>query len=140
MKKNKKWLEYIKLRTGFTLLELIVVMAIIAILAAAGMASYAASQRQARDSRRKADIQAIHSALEQLYNCSTPQAYPGGLVSPMVCPDGTVVMQLVPDDPQGGSYNYALNGTGGYLLQATLETPTGNDPADPDHYTLINAQ
>lgn len=49
---------------GFTLVELIIVMAIMAILAVIGSANYFNIIRDTRDSIRKADLYAISTALE----------------------------------------------------------------------------
>ncbi len=50
---------------GFTLIELMVVVAIIGMLLAAGLASYTSVQKTARDGRRIQDVKAIQDALEQ---------------------------------------------------------------------------
>jgi len=55
------------LRNGFTLLELLVVLAIIAILIAIGVAAFSAAQLRARDAQRKSDLKTIASALENYY-------------------------------------------------------------------------
>lgn len=52
---------------GFTLLELLVVLAIIAILTAIGTVSFTAAQKRARDSQRKSDLKVIASALENYF-------------------------------------------------------------------------
>jgi len=49
---------------GFTLIELVVVVAIIGILAGIGIATYSSANKKARDGKRKADIESIRSALE----------------------------------------------------------------------------
>jgi prepilin-type N-terminal cleavage/methylation domain-containing protein len=49
---------------GFTLIELMVVVAIIGLLLAAGLASYTSVQKTARDGRRIQDVKAIQDALE----------------------------------------------------------------------------
>lgn len=49
---------------GFTLVELLVVIAIIAILATVGFAIFNGIQKNARDARRKADIDAMAKAME----------------------------------------------------------------------------
>lgn len=49
---------------GFTLVELLVVIAIIAILAVVGITVFSGVQKSARDARRRADIDAIVNALE----------------------------------------------------------------------------
>lgn len=49
---------------GFTLVELLVVVAIIAILSVIGLTIFTSAQSNARDARRKADIDAIANAIE----------------------------------------------------------------------------
>lgn len=50
--------------SGFSLVELLVVISIIVILAAIGMTVYADAQSKARDARRKADVDSIAKSLE----------------------------------------------------------------------------
>ena len=49
---------------GFTLIELLVVMSIIAILSVIGFTMFTSAQANARDARRKIDIDAIQNAIE----------------------------------------------------------------------------
>jgi type II secretion system protein G len=51
-------------RTGFTIVELIVVIAVIGILAGIMLVSYAASENRARDASRQSSMKEIRAALE----------------------------------------------------------------------------
>lgn len=52
-------------RSGFTLIELLVTISIIAILTGIGVVTYSTFLKDSRDIKRRADIKAIQSALEQ---------------------------------------------------------------------------
>lgn len=52
------------LQRGFTLVELMIVVAIIAILAAVGLSVFSGIQKKARDAARRSDVQAIAKVLE----------------------------------------------------------------------------
>lgn len=54
-------------QTGFTIVELLIVVVVIAILAAITIVSYNGISSQARDSQRKNDISVIAKALEMYY-------------------------------------------------------------------------
>lgn len=88
---------------GFTLIELLVVISIIAILSVIGFAIYGTIQSRARDSRRKADIDAIASSMEANYN-RTPAQY-SALSSSFFSSN------QVPTDPTNSSTGTACNGT-----------------------------
>ncbi len=62
MKRNAKFLR------GFTLLELMIAIAIVGILSAVGIASFSNTLQKARDTKRKEDFQAIQKALQLYYN------------------------------------------------------------------------
>lgn len=87
---------------GFTLVELLVVLSIIAILSTVAIASYTAFLKNARDSKRKADLHFIQSALEQYH--ADQHYYPNSLPpgSALKSPDeGKVYLTEVPNDPNG---------------------------------------
>lgn len=100
---------------GFTLLELLTVIAIIGILITVATASYSFAQKKARDSRRQGDLKAIQNALE-LYYSENSSSYPtsSGSLS-------TYLPSGVPLDPKGGSYNYVSLTVSAYQVCADLE-------------------
>lgn len=127
---------------GFTLIEIIVAMAIVAALSVSGALSYTNVLKRSRDSKRIADIEQIRSALE-MYR-ATNGYYPlsfGGW-TPIDSNDtlGLVAngyISSIPLDPrsaQGWKYYYkALNLCGsnycGYCLSIYLE---GTLPTSPN--------
>jgi len=116
---------------GFTLIELLVAMSVMAVLMSLALVSYQASKKAARDSKRKADLEQIRSALE-IYR-SDCGVYPGSLSNPLVgvsppCPSTDVYLQEVPQDPlaPARTYYYNYNMTDNtYALCASLENGTG---------------
>ncbi len=64
------------LNRGFTLMELLIVIAMLAILATAGVGSYIQSLKRGRDASRKSDIRQIQKALELYIQDQKPPEYP----------------------------------------------------------------
>ncbi|KKQ92408.1 MAG: General secretion pathway protein G [Candidatus Woesebacteria bacterium GW2011_GWA2_40_7] len=106
---------------GFTLVELLVVMAILGVLVTIALVSFRNSQARGRDAQRKSDLKQISSALELFY--SDYGKYPddsGGAI--LACPyntsttcawgtgefgDGkTIYFKVMPKDPVSGQNYY----------------------------------
>lgn len=71
------------MKKGFTLIEIIVVMAVIAILFGVSATSYTASMKKARDSERKFEFKTIQTALEVYHQQNG--AYPINPTGNWVC-------------------------------------------------------
>ncbi|MBI4067474.1 type II secretion system protein [Candidatus Gottesmanbacteria bacterium] len=122
-----------KFKKGFTLLEILVVIAIIMILVTMGTTSFATAQRKARDAKRKADVRVIGQAMEQYYSvCGN--AYPiianGAAVPAVICTGPSIaIMPTVPLDPGSTPYkcNTGCTGSGYQICSFTMEaeSPTG---------------
>jgi len=135
------------LKSGFTLVELLVVMAILGILTVITLGNFRTSQIKARDAQRKSDLRQISNALEAYYNDHA--GYPGGNSSGKMLACGcegtggddpcdwdedpgqrefcdannTVYMTKVPGDPLSDpSHSYCYKSNGNYFqLYAKLE-------------------
>jgi len=112
--------------SGFTLMELLIVIAIIAILVAVAVVSYSSVQKKSRDSRRASDMKAVQNAFEQYYadhNSSYPSSADDLIASSAYLPVG------YPTDPKNsGTYVYPSPTTSatGYCYCALLESGSGN--------------
>jgi prepilin-type N-terminal cleavage/methylation domain-containing protein len=127
-------------KTGFTLVEIVVVIGIMALLTTIIMTSLSGAKAQNRDQQRVADISSIKLALEMIFSHNSNNYYPASLsiLVPTYLPS-------VPKGPNPGeTYNYVpLNGDitktkcSSYHLWTTLEThnPALNDKKGFDSTT-----
>lgn len=111
-------------KKGFTLVELLVVITIIAILSVIGITVFTGVQKNARDARRRADIESISKAFEITYS--------GAAYRPLTAADFS---GPVPQDPLGGNYSgYPGSAGSTYSVCADLEAdgraPTDTTPND----------
>jgi prepilin-type N-terminal cleavage/methylation domain-containing protein len=108
---------------GFTLVELMVVIAILALLATVGITIYSGAQKNSRDSKRKTDIQSISKALEVHLNNSVNQ-FCTGAAGTYCAPVATWFSGgVIPVDPSSSASYTGLptNGATTYNICATLE-------------------
>lgn len=139
-----------KQRLGFTLVELMVVMAIIGILAALAVGNFRSTQIKARDAQRKSDLKQLTSALELYFN--DYGEYPLGVSGSIAgCPtttqtvctwgsgnftDGqTIYMRTLPEDP-AGSWDYYYE-SGSTQQKFRIFTKLENE-RDPDIVSLTS--
>ena len=108
-------------KKGFTLVELMIVVTVIAILATIGVISFTRVQAQSRDTRRKADVRALATALQAYY--AEKSTYPA-----LTADLEPTYIPRVPTDPQNlAAYEYNVNGAAGtYAICATLETASSS--------------
>lgn len=120
---------------GFTLLELLIVIALIGILVSIGVVSYSQAQKKTRDSRREGDLKSLQAAYEQ-YN-SDWGAYPFDNSTSSNCPASiesaghSYLPAGYPVDPKNTGtyvYNYSCTTTS-FCFCANLESGTGNAAA-----------
>lgn len=129
---------------AFTLLELLVVMAILALLVGLGVRTFGSVQQKSRDTKRKQDLQSISKALEVYYNDlgHYPYADAGNIMgcgenATEACiwgdvwqntENSTLYMSKIPQDPGGNQYFYLADSEGTtYRLFAYLENSEDAD-------------
>lgn len=122
-----------KTEYGFTLIELLVVISVIAILSVIGMAIYGSVQGNARDAKRRSDVEAISSVLEAHYNditypCNAAPSTP--YCTTLAITDGTFfASNAYPVNPGPGGADYQLTIPAertSYTICARLENGNGN--------------
>ena len=125
------------MRKGFTLIEILIVVAIIALLASSVLIGFAPAQRQGRDTRRIGDLRQVQYALELYY--SKCGYYPGSAQAGTPCGNFSQVstwatlsaaltgsnigVPKVPNDPSSSrTYLYGTDNIGSsYVIGAVLE-------------------
>lgn len=120
---------------GFTLIELMIAIAIIAVIATTGFVFYEQGQRSARNSKRAEDLKSISAGLE-IYK-STTGKYPiqatnfaclkSVTASPPLIPD---FLKVVPDDPlfgPGRDYCYQYRSDDGYDYKLRTDPNLSSD-------------
>ncbi len=100
-------------KSGFSLIELLVVMTIIAILAVAGIVNFTSASKSARDSRRVGDLETVRQAFV-LYRSQ----------------NGTYL-------DAGASFGSFTNLTTDLITQGYLSNPAPKDPSSSKSYVLV---
>ncbi len=135
-------MNYLKSRIsqhGFTIVELLVVVAVAGMLLALVVANYRESKISSRNAKRLQDIREIQNALD-LYHTNN-RSYPGTADVPgpvtteltALVNDGYI--KALPSDSLGGNFNYmycpsdSVGGPQVYTLRAKLELEKGANPA-----------
>jgi prepilin-type N-terminal cleavage/methylation domain-containing protein len=122
---------YLPNKKGFTLVELLVVIAILAILAVIGLAVFSGVQKNARDARRREEIDSIAKALEanKVMNNGTYVALATGMFQ----------SGLIPTDTTGNAYCYIQTTTAAAALGADPAPWTGQTCPVAGGWAIIGA-
>lgn len=111
-----------RLSRGFTLLELMVVVAIVAILVGIAVPTYQDSVRKSRRGQAKSDLAEAAQAMERYYTANN--TYVGANLS--------TIYNNPPQSPKTGTAHYAISFDGAvtansFRLQAVPSTTTGQN-------------
>lgn len=117
--------------SGFTLVELLVVITIIAILSVVGLTIFSGVQRNARDTRRRSDIDAIAKALE-VNKVPNTQTY-------AVLANAQFAGGVIPADSVNGVATYCANISTTVGAPPAAPTTWANTIACPTGYTTVSA-
>jgi prepilin-type N-terminal cleavage/methylation domain-containing protein len=128
-----------KKRTGFTIVELLIVIVVIAILAAISIVAYNGIQERARDSQRYSDFSLMQKALKMYYadngvypKCGTATGTRGGCIwSDVASKLSPKYISTVPRDPINISPNNMYYYAWGY--EATGPMTHGATDSDQDY-------
>ena len=92
-------------KSGFTMIELLVVTTIMIILTMVGLVSYQSAMRKARNGKRHADLETVRSALVMFRTDNT--GYPDGNFANMLADLSTYLSTSEVEDPKNtGVYVY----------------------------------
>ena len=130
------WHKKMRNQRGFTLIELMIVVAIIGILTAIAFPLYANLQARARVAKGQADVRTLASAVV-VYSAHTGSLPPDGDLSPLTTtvldPQSNTTagpfISPIPIPPQGGgswgsTYAYLNNGDGTFKISASGDNVT----------------
>ena len=111
--------------SGFTIIELLIVVALIAVMASFAVIRFTGPPAKARDSRRQSDIKQYQNSLE-LYSSRSNNLYPirTSTTDPSSLCTILVNRSNCPQDPKTGweVYHYQSNASGtSYVLWARME-------------------
>lgn len=118
-------------KKGFTLIEILIVVAIIGILASVVVVGLGPAQKKGRDSRRVSDLRSVQNALELYYgkNGNYPVIGVGSWdeFAPLLVGAGIGINQIPNDPTTTKDYVYRVDSTGTtYVLAAQLEDAGGS--------------
>lgn len=116
-------------KSGFTLIELMIVATIIIVMTGLGIVSYSTTNRKARDGKRQADLAKVQSALE-LYRSVNGEYPESTTFSGMVDQLDNYLSNEEIEDPKNVTpylYRYTSHGGGqGYVMRYRLESESAD--------------
>jgi prepilin-type N-terminal cleavage/methylation domain-containing protein len=122
-----------KLNRGFTLVEILIVIAVIAILLGIIIPRFKGMQQEANETKAKAELKTLQTAVESWFMHETPQTYPPAttkLCASYLNTANPLIVANIMYDPfasPGSEYNYTVSPNGEYYLIWSVG-PNGTSP------------
>lgn len=117
--------DFRKLKNGFSLIELLVVISIIGVLSAILMMNFVGTRERSRDSQKIQDLNSLKSALRMYYNDN--QAYPSpGANNCTSCLNAAIGSSYMIGVSNIG-YSYTSTDGNSFIIRTQLEVGAGND-------------
>lgn len=98
------------MRKGFTIIELLIVIAVIAILVGIALPRFRGMQEEGNIARAKGELRTLQTAVESYYIHNT-NTYPAALSS-LTSATPNIIGAALPTDPFNGSSNYGFDDDG----------------------------
>jgi general secretion pathway protein G len=116
----------------FTLIELLIVIAIIAILLGIALPRFRGMQEEGNIAKAKAELRTLQTAVESYY-IHHNSTYPSSL-SALTTTTPNLIGSSLPTDPfnKGNNYGYQVSGNGKYYVIYSVG-PAGNGAASVDN-------
>lgn len=110
---------------GFTLIEILIVIAVISILIGIALPRFRGMQEEGNITKAKGELRTLQTAVESYY-IHNNNTYPGSLAN--VITQRPAIVTTMPTDPfSGTNYGYSTGGTNLYVLYSV--GPAGNGSA-----------
>lgn len=132
----------LRLRKGFTLVEMLIVIAIVAILASVALVSVRGVRESASDTKRISDLSKVQTLLEIYYNKNGvyPDVAAWGALEAELQAKG-ITATAIPQDPLGATRSYAYGVQPAtfqrYVLRAQLLDSSHKNLADANEIDTL---
>ncbi len=117
-------LKVFKPKTGFTLIEILIVVSIIGLLASVVLVGLGGFRSRGRDARRVTDLKSLQNGVELYY--ARNNQYPNTLNDLLTASIGITKLPKDPASAANYFYSYMTADKQGYILAARLDSAAGD--------------